>query len=258
MPSFEALITQNTGPNLPSSMKFPQMMTTSCHQNISLGKDYCPHSNLWQTIGSCKQLRRGQQLSLQWIALCLFLCSFWVLHFMGSLQVSLQTHQEQVSLNGNTTERFPVPIFAFLFRILAGRPCQLGRCSSKSWHLGPLHMDGQQPYLMKYWLDYQMSAQVIYIPMKYWPSLQQEDGLEAEEVDSLHQDGTMDVKQHSGEQSMDIESCLKLNQIILRWPLIFFQQGKWNPGPYPSLQPEHIQVLHSSKCRQPSDPQLEC
>ena len=75
-------------------------------------------------------------------------------------------------------------------------------------------MDGQQLYLMKYWLDYQMSAQVIYIPMKYWPSLQQEDGLEAEEVDSLHQDGTMDVKQHSGEQSMDIESCLKLNQII--------------------------------------------
>ena len=40
-------------------------------------------------------------------------------------------------------------------------------------------------YLMKYWLDHQESAQVIYIPMRYYSSLRQEDGLGAEEKESL-------------------------------------------------------------------------
>ena len=39
-------------------------------------------------------------------------------------------------------------------------------------------------YLMKYWLDHQESAQV-YIPMGYYSSLCQEDGLGAEEEESL-------------------------------------------------------------------------
>lgn len=42
-------------------------------------------------------------------------------------------------------------------------------------------------YLMKYWLDNEVGAQVIYVPMKFQPSLQQEKGLDFDEVQSLHE-----------------------------------------------------------------------